>query len=104
MGEFKSRDQVLAFLPINTSKLLARWQEPYQIVCNVGKLNGVDNSEPTIGEQMLQQEQTVLHELLEELSDVLQGQPGCTFLVENHIDIETAIMAVKSLLCRFPHP
>ena len=36
--EFQTGDQVLVLLPTDTSKLLARWQGPYQILRRIGKV------------------------------------------------------------------
>ena len=37
--EFEAGDQVLVLLPTSTSKLLAQWQGPYQVLKRVGKVN-----------------------------------------------------------------
>ena len=37
--EFQTGDQVLVLLPTETSKLLARWQGPYQVLRRVGKVD-----------------------------------------------------------------
>ena len=37
--EFTPEDQVLVLLPTATSKLLAQWQGPYQVLSRVGKVN-----------------------------------------------------------------
>ena len=41
--EFQTGDQVLVLLPTDTSKLLARWQGPYQILRRIGKVDYLVN-------------------------------------------------------------
>ena len=37
--KFQADDQVLVLLPSSTGKLLAQWQSPYEVVCQVNKVN-----------------------------------------------------------------
>ena len=144
MREFAQGDPVLVLLPTSSSKLLAQWQGPYQVVKQVGKVsylvdmhdrrkrrrvfhvnmlkafqvrrpvessywveditdcddpeddfdvpvwNETLDEQPTIGEQLNEQQQKELWKMLKEFNDVLQNEPGRTALAEHHIDTGTA--------------
>jgi len=54
--------------------------------CSARKQSG----QPTIGTQLLSDQQNQLQQLLKEFTDVLQSKPGRTYLVEHFIDTGNA--------------
>ena len=134
--EFGPGDPVLVLLPTSSSKLLAQWMGPYQVVKRVGAVtylvdmhdrrkrrrifhvnmlkefhvrqaaetsywteenptaeadseipvwNEKSQGEPSIGEQLDEQQKEQLQFILKEFEDVMKAHPGQTDLVEHKI-------------------
>ena len=69
---------MLVLLPTATNKLLAQWQDPYQVVKHLGKVSYLVDMHDKRKREQLQQ-------VLDEFADV---KPGRTALMERRIDID----------------